>query len=81
MTLFRRPVKCDDFLDGLENLGQALAVMLEHAQSARQDFLSNSNPDLLHRFDQAVTQVRVRSEQLERQLNALEYLVAKSRLL
>jgi hypothetical protein len=74
-------VTCNDFLDGLENLAEALALMVGQAQSVRQDLLNHPNPDVLHQFERVVTQVRIVSEQLERQLNGLEYLLAKSRLL
>ena len=64
------------FLDRLENVAQALAVALEHAQEVQQEFLTNSNPDLLNQFESSMTQVRIFAEKLERQFNRLEYLVA-----
>ena len=47
------------FLNRLANLAQALAVALEHAQKVEQEFLANSNPDLLNQFESSVTQVRI----------------------
>ena len=66
----------ESFLDRLENLAQALAVALERAQEVQQECISNSNPDLLNRFESSITQVRIFAEKLERQFNRLEYLVA-----
>jgi len=64
------------FLNRLENLAQALAVALEHAQKVEQEFLTNSSPDLLNQLESSVTQVRIFAERLERQFNRLEYLLA-----
>lgn len=69
---------CDSqsFVDRLENLAQALAVALEHAQEVEPELLANSNPNLLNQFESSITQVRIFAEKLERQFNRLEYLVA-----
>ena len=68
------------FLDGLENLVEALLVVLDHVNRTQQAFLANPNRDHINGFERSVTQIRMFSEQLERQFNRLEYLLASRRL-
>ena len=65
------------FLDSLGALGTLLALALEQVQDARDEFVLNANEKQFGAFERSVTEVRFCSEQLERQFNRIEYLVAK----
>ena len=65
------------FLDSLGALGALLSVALEQVQDARDEFVLNANEKQFGAFERSVTEVRFSSEQLERQFNRIEYLVAK----
>lgn len=65
------------FLDSLGSLGILLSLALEQVQDARDEFVLNANEELFGAFERSVTEVRFCSEQLEKQFNRIEYLVAR----
>jgi hypothetical protein len=65
------------FLDSLGALGALLSLTLEQLQDAWEEFVLNANEKQFGAFERSVTEVRFCSEQLERQFNRIEYLVAK----
>jgi hypothetical protein len=67
------------FLDNLEKLARLLLVVLHDAQETPPRLLAQSNHNQMQQFEKAITQVRMCSEQLERQFNRVEYLVATQR--
>ena len=65
------------FLESLGTLGVLLSSALEQVQDARDEFVLNANGKQFGEFERSVTEVRFCSEQLERQFNRIEYLLAK----
>ena len=65
------------FLDGLGTLGVLLSLALEQVQDGRDEFVSNANGKQFGEFERSVSEVRFCSEQLEREFNRIEYLLAK----
>ena len=68
-----------NFLDNLKNLRVVMSVALEHTQENRSQFVKNASPTQLRHFERLVTQARAITAQLEKELNTIEYLIAKSR--
>lgn len=66
---------CESFLSNLANLDQALSITLRCVQEGRGEFLS-SGGDYLLRFERSFLRIRVVAQQLEREFNLLEYLLA-----
>lgn len=66
---------CESFLSKLANLDQALSITLRCAQEGRGEFLS-AGGDYLRRFEQSFLRIRVVAQQLEKEFNLLEYLLA-----
>ena len=65
------------FLDNLKNLGLVLSVALEHVQANRNQFVKDATGNQVRHFERSITQIRILAEQLEREFNTLEYLIAK----
>jgi hypothetical protein len=65
------------FLDNLKNLGLVMSVALEHIQASRNEFAKDATGNQLRTFERFITQIRTLSEQIEREFNTLEYLIAK----
>ena len=65
------------FLDNLKNLHLVLSVALEHVQANRNQFVKNATGNQVRHFERSITQIRVLAGQLEREFNAIEYLIAK----
>jgi hypothetical protein len=65
------------FLDNLKNLHLVLSVALEHVQADRDQFVKDSTVTQVQHFERAITQIRILAEQLEREFNTLEYVIAK----
>jgi hypothetical protein len=65
------------FLDNLNNLRLVLSVALEHVQANRNQFAKDATGNQVRHFERSVTQIRIVAEQLEREFNTLEYLIAK----
>ena len=65
------------FLDNLKNLRLVLSVALEHVQANRNQFLKDATGNQVRHFERSITQIRILAEQLEREFNTLEYLIAK----
>jgi hypothetical protein len=66
-----------NFLDNLENLRMVLSVALEHVQANRNEFVKDAAGNQVRHFERSITQIRILAEQLEREFNTLEYLIAK----
>jgi hypothetical protein len=67
------------FLDNLKNLRLVLSVALEHVQANRNQFVKDATGNQVRHFERSITQIRILAEQLERESNTLEYLIAKRR--
>ena len=65
------------FLDNLKNLRLVLYVSLEHVQANRNQFVKDATGNQVRQFERSITQIRILAEQLEREFNTLEYLIAK----
>ena len=65
------------FLDNLKNLRLVLSVALEHVQANRNQFVKDATGTQVRHFEKSITQIRILAEQLEREFNTLEYLIAK----
>jgi hypothetical protein len=65
------------FLDNLKNLRLVLSVALEHVQANRNQFVKDATGNQVRHFERSITQIRILAEQLEREFNTLEYLIAK----
>ena len=65
------------FLDNLRNLGLFLSVALEHLQANGNVFVKDATGEQVRHFERSITQIRTLAEQMERQFNRLEYLIAK----
>ena len=65
------------FLDNLKNLRLVLSVALEHVQANRNQFVKDATGNQVRQFERSITQIRILAEQLEREFNTLEYLIAK----
>ena len=65
------------FLDNLKNLRLVLSVALEHIQTNRNQFAKDATGHQLRHFERSITQIRILAEQMEREFNTLEYLIAK----
>ena len=65
------------FLDHLKNLRLVLSVALEHIQANRNQFVKDATGNQVRHFERSITQIRILAEQLEREFNTLEYLIAK----
>ena len=65
------------FLDNLKNLRLVLSVALEHVQANRNQFVKDTTGNQVRQFERSITQIRILAEQLEREFNTLEYLIAK----
>lgn len=69
------PSTCESFLSHLANLDQALSITLRCVQEGRGQFLS-AGGDYLCRLEQSFLRIRVVTQQLEKEFNLLEYLLA-----
>jgi hypothetical protein len=65
------------FLDNLKNLGLALSVALEHIQANRNEFVNDATVNQVRDFERRISQIRPLAEQMEREFNTIEYLIAK----
>jgi hypothetical protein len=65
------------FLDNLKNFRLVLSVALEHIQANRDQFVKDATGNHLRHFERCVSQIRPLAEQMEREFNTLEYLIAK----
>lgn len=65
------------FLDNLENLQIVISVGLEHIQANRDEFAKNSTKAQVLQAEKLITNIRLLTERLEREFNALEYLLEK----
>jgi hypothetical protein len=65
------------FLDNLKNLQLVLSVALEHMQTNRSQFVKDATGIQLRHFERCISQIRTLAEQMEREFNTLEYLIAK----
>jgi len=64
-------------VENLDDLAFALSAALSRVRANRDDFVTNASATQMRQFERCVTQVRTFAEQLEREFNYLEYLVAK----
>ena len=65
------------FLDNLKNLRLVLSVALEHIQANRNEFVNDATENQVRHFERCISQIRPLAEQMEREFNAIEYLLAK----
>jgi hypothetical protein len=66
-----------NFLDNLKNLRLVTSVALEHVQDHRDQFVRDATGMDVRQFESSITQIRTLAEELEREFNTLEYLIAK----
>ena len=66
-----------NFIDNLKNLRLVTSVALEHVQENRDQFVSEATEIQVRHFERSITEIRMLAEQLEREFNTLEYLIAK----
>jgi hypothetical protein len=66
-----------NFLDNLKNLRLVTSVALEHVQDNRDQFVRDATAMDVRQFERSISQIRPLAEQLEREFNTLEYLIAK----
>jgi hypothetical protein len=64
------------FLDKLKSLRLVLSIALEHIQASRNEFVNDATVDQVRDFERR-SQIRPLAEQMEREFNAIEYLIAK----
>lgn len=65
------------FLDNLKNLRLVTSVALEHVQENRNQFVKDATASEVRQLERFISQIRTVKEQLEREFNTLEYLIAK----
>jgi hypothetical protein len=65
------------FLDNLKNLRLVLSVALEHIQANRDEFVNEATGNHVRHFERYISQIRTLAEQMEREFNTIEYLIAK----
>lgn len=65
------------FLDNLNNLRLVTSVALEHTQANLTNFVKDADANQVRQCDKSINQIRTLAEQLERELNTLEYLLGK----
>ena len=65
------------FLDNLKNLQLVMSVGLEHIQANSNGFVNDATGKQVRHFEGSITQIRTLAEQMEREFNKLEYLIAK----
>lgn len=65
------------FLDNLKNLRLVTSVALEHVQENRNQFVKDATASEVRQLERFISQIRTLKEQLEREFNTLEYLIAK----
>jgi hypothetical protein len=66
-----------NFLDNLKNFGLVLSVALENIQENGDGFVKDATGKQVTHFERSITQIRILAEQMEREFNKLEYLIAK----
>ena len=66
-----------NFLDNLKNLRLVTSVALEHVQENRNQFVDEATVMELRQFERSISQIRTIAEQLEREFNTMEYLIAR----
>jgi len=66
-----------NFLDNLKNFRLVTSVALEHIQENRDQFVRDATGTDVRHFERSISQIRTLAEQLEREFNTLEYLIAK----
>lgn len=66
-----------NFLDNLKNFRLVTSVALEHIQDNRDQFVRDATGMDVRHFERSISQIRTLAEQLEREFNTLEYLIAK----
>ena len=69
--------EAESFLDNLKNLRLVLSVALEHIQANRSEFVNDANGLQVRHFERCISQIRTLAEQMEREFNTIEYLIAK----
>ena len=67
------------YLDNLENLRVVMSVGLKHAQKNRDQLMKNGTGEQLRRAERLISKVRTLAEQLEKEFNVVESLIAKLR--
>ena len=65
------------FLDNLKNLQLVMSAALEQVQANRNEFVKDVTGNQLRHFERSITQIRTLSQQMGREFNTLEYLIAK----
>jgi hypothetical protein len=65
------------FLDNLKNLRLVMSVAFEHIQANRNRFVKDANGSQVRQFDRTISQIRILAEQIEKEIDTLEYLIAK----
>ena len=65
------------FLDKLKSLRLVLSIALEHIQASRNEFVNDATVNQVRDFERRISQIRPLAEQMEREFNTIEYLIAK----
>jgi hypothetical protein len=69
------------FLDNLANLQLVMTVALEHIQSSRDQFLKSGTAEQVRQADRLISRIRILAEDIEKEFNVLETLMAQQRRL
>jgi len=67
------------YLDNLENLRLVMSVALEHTQKNRDQTYENGTGEQMRQAERLISKVRTLAEQVEKEFNVVESLIAKAR--
>jgi len=67
------------YLDNLENLRLVMSVALEHTHKNRDQLVKNGTGEQVRQAERLISKVRTLAEQLEKEFNVVESLIAKLR--
>jgi flagellar biosynthesis chaperone FliJ len=65
------------FLDNLKNLRLVTSVAFEYVQENRNQFVKDATASDVRQLERFISQIRTLVEQLEKEFNTLEYLIAQ----
>ena len=67
------------FIDNLKNLLVVMSVALEHTRKNLNEFTKNGTAYQTRQAERSVAKIRTLSAQLEKEFDALDYLIGKTR--
>jgi hypothetical protein len=68
-----------NFLDNLKNLAVVMSVALEHTQKNLDQFMRNGTAYQVRQAERSIAKIRTVAAQIEKEFDALDYLIAKTR--